>query len=364
MITEDDRFFMRSAIAMARRGLGMTAPNPSVGCVLVKNGVIIARAHTGIGGRPHAEALALESVGEQACGATAYVTLEPCAHYGQTPPCAKALVKAGVSRVVIGSTDPDPRVSGKGIGILQSAGISVSSEVLREECDVLNVGFFHSITLKRPFVTLKTACSLDGFTATARGQSKWITGVDARAHAHMIRAMHDAVLVGVDTVIADNPNLTVRYLAQKRVITRVILDSQLRIPLDCDLVEKSVDEPVWIFFDPALADHEKIRLLSGRSHIKLFSISPKKLVSVLDALAQEGITRLLVEGGAAVHGSFLRASLCDHLYVYKAPIVIGGAGKSLFPDLSLVDLNDAPELVLKKTQAIGEDLLEIYEPKR
>lgn len=364
MISDTDKNFMRSAIAVARRGFGRTAPNPSVGCIIVnKAGQIIARARTADGGRPHAETIALAAAGHEAKGATVYVTLEPCAHHGQTPPCAQALVDAGVLRVVIGTLDCNPRVSGKGIEILQNAGILVIFDVLAEECAQLHKSFFTTIQKNRPYITLKTACTLDGKVATAGGESKWITGEPARAHVHMLRSQHDAVLVGIETVLADNCSLTVRGLVQNKPMTRIVLDSGLRIPLSRKLVDNSVDEPVWIFYDADSSDVEKVKLLEEKEGVTLVPISPKNLSAVLYDLANRGITRLMVEGGAKVHSSFVSAELFDELYVYRASKLLGDNAIGLFSDLDIKSLAQAHDLNLVDQISLGKDSLEIYRAK-
>lgn len=364
MNPDTDKNFMCSAITMARRGLGRTAPNPSVGCVIVnKYGQIISRARTADGGRPHAETIAIENAEQGLHGATVYVTLEPCAHHGQTSPCAQALVEAGVSRVVIGVQDCDPRVSGKGIKILEEAGIEVALGVLDAECKQLHQSFFTKILKNRPYVTLKTACTLDGKIATASGESKWITGEIARAHVHMLRAKHDAVLVGIETVLADDCALTVRGLMQNKPMIRIVLDSKLRIPLTCKLVDSSVDEPVWIFFDSGNSNIEKKKILERKEGVTLIPIDPKGLQAVTIALAERGITCLLVEGGATVHTSFMKAQLFDELLIYRAPKLIGSKAMSVFSDLDIDFLSEAHDLGLIDHFSLGKDSLEIYRPK-
>lgn len=361
MCIQTDHKFMHCALSMARRGAGLTAPNPSVGCVIVnKDGCIIARAVTSSGGRPHAEKIALEKAGVAAKGATAYVTLEPCAHHGQTPPCAMALAEAGVARVVIGVLDCDPRVSGKGVEILKNAGIEVVTGVLEAKCRAAHQEFFTRITKQRPFITLKTAMTLDGKTATASGQSKWITGEQARAHVHLMRAQHDAVLVGVETVLADDPLLTVRGRVQNKPMIRIVLDSALRIPVDAKIVDNSVDEPVWIFFDPNSSEIEKREALGEVKGVISVPINPHDLNAVMNYVANQGVNSVFVEGGSTVHGSFLRTKLYDRLMIYTAPKLLGGAARSAFPDLGVHDLSQAHDLVLQKKMMLGQDCLEIY----
>ncbi|MCB1783368.1 MAG: bifunctional diaminohydroxyphosphoribosylaminopyrimidine deaminase/5-amino-6-(5-phosphoribosylamino)uracil reductase RibD [Alphaproteobacteria bacterium] len=357
MISETDKQYMRQALNLAHHGLGRVWPNPSVGCVIVKNGVLLAAARTADGGRPHAETIALEQVGKEAKGATVYVTLEPCAHTGKTPPCALALAEAGVSRVVIASEDPDSRVNGKGTEILKAAGIDVTSGVLEKEARELNKGFFLKTTAGRPLITLKTACSLDGKTALANGQSKWITGALARRHVQNLRARHDAVLAGIGTVKADNPLLTARVDGIKHKTVRVILDTKLTISLESQLVKTAKEFPLWIFHTGGPADKQKQLTDAGA---KLFQTKKNALAPVMKILAVEGITRLFVEGGATVHTAFLKENLYDELYIYRAPVLLGGEARPAFGDLELTEIIQAERLYLKKTRKLGQDLLEIY----
>lgn len=357
MYTESDTHYMRQALAMARRGLGRVWPNPSVGCVIVKGRKVIAAARTADGGRPHAEALAIEYAGIKAKGATAFVTLEPCAHTGQTPPCAQGLINAGIARVVIGVQDVDPRVAGQGTEMLRQAGIDVSLGLLEKECTELNSGFFYRIQKSRPLVTLKTACSLDGKTALANGKSQWITGEIARKHAHQLRARHDAVMAGIGTVKSDNPLLNTRISGILHKTVRIVLDWNLEVNLESKLIKTANEYPLWIFHGSA---NESKQTVLEKSGVRLFKIQDKTLSPVLGILAKEGITRLMVEGGAGLHTSFLQENLCDELYIYRAPCILGGDALNAFRDLNIDDLSRRFALNLKKTQRLGPDLLEIY----
>ncbi len=365
-MSDIDIHHMRSALSLAGRGLGRTAPNPSVGCVIVKGGITIARARTNDGGRPHAENLALSQAGAQAKGAILYVTLEPCAHHGQTPPCVDAIIDAGISRVIIGSKDVDPRTAGKSIQRLESAGIEVITGVLEDECNALNTGFFSRLTKNRPFVTLKTACSLDGKIALKSGESQWITGELARAHVHQVRARHDAILVGIGTVLADNPSLTTRVKGLKNTPVRVLLDSNLRISLESKLVSTAKNTPLWILHNAnpkggLKGDLSKAGKLVNKGAI-LHQTDCSNLVSVLGLLAGQGITRLLVEGGASVHASFIKAGLCDEMLIYRAPKILGGNAKSAFADLDIDILANCYKFKQTGTQKLGDDMLEMYSP--
>ncbi|MDG1437580.1 MAG: bifunctional diaminohydroxyphosphoribosylaminopyrimidine deaminase/5-amino-6-(5-phosphoribosylamino)uracil reductase RibD, partial [Emcibacteraceae bacterium] len=243
--TPEDVAYMKMALDLSRRGLGHVAPNPSVGCVLVKDGHIIGRGWTGQGGRPHAEVYALNSAGV-AHGATAYVSLEPCAHFGKTPPCAETLVNADITKIFIATGDPDPRVSGKGIAILEDAGIEVCEGLLKEDADLINKGFFQVISENKPLVTIKLATSKDGKIAKKHGEQTWVTGSKARMRGHLYRANHDAIMVGINTVLVDDPSLDCRIFGlENRSPIRVVLDSELRLPLESKVCDTSI-QPTWV----------------------------------------------------------------------------------------------------------------------
>jgi len=357
MIYNTDIHYMSAALSMAQRGLGRVWPNPSVGCVVVKKSVILASARTADGGRPHAETIALEKAGRAAKGASVYVTLEPCAHEGQTPPCTKALIDAGVRRVVIGARDVDPRVSGAGVRLLQEAGIDVHVGVLEKECKAMNAGFFLKMQKKRPLVTLKTACSLDGKVALKNGKSQWITGDLARRHVHLLRARHDAVLCGIGTVLADDPCLTARFDGIDHRPVRVVLDGDLETPLDSRLVKTARDVPLWLFH--IAMSEEKERSLAKKG-VRLFCVQEKAIAPILTILAEEGMTCIMVEGGRRIHTAFLKEGFCDALYLYRAPCVLGGDGLSAFGAMDIEDLAQRHNLSLQKTRRLGQDSLEIY----
>lgn len=359
MVQNSDIHHMKSALSLARRGLGCVWPNPSVGCVIVQGDCVIARARTADGGRPHAETQALAQVGALAKGATLYVTLEPCTHHGQTAPCVEAIIAAGIVRVVIGSLDVDPRVSGKSIALLEVAGIKVTQGVLEDECRALNIGFIKRITENRPFVTLKMACTLDGKISCASGESKWITGDLARRHTHQVRSRHDAVLVGCGTALVDDPALSTRLDGVLHVPVRVVLDSNLKISPDSQLVRTANKVPLLVFGGEA-GEHASALKQQG---VIIYSCDPHDLVSVLGALARHGITRVLVEGGAEIHASFLRQGLCDELLIYRAPTMLGGDAKSMVGALGIETLAQRHDLVRYSTQTLGVDVLEIYKRK-
>ncbi len=351
---------MRAALALARRGLGSCWPNPSVGCVIVRDGRVVGRAVTSPGGRPHGEANALAMAGAAARGATAYVTLEPCSHHGRTPPCADSLIAAGIARVVIGSRDVDPRVNGAGSARLRAAGVAVTDGVLRAEADDINAGFFSRIRAGRPLVTLKIASTLDGRIATHTGESQWITAEPARRAGHALRGRHDAILAGVGTVLADNPELTCRIPGMRSVpLVRVIADSHLRTPLTHKLVASALRIPTWIITRNG-ADHVRRRAISGLG-VTLLDV-PGSTAGIdlrrgLEALAERGITRLLVEGGGRLAASLLRAGLVDRLAWFHAPAIMGGDGLPAAAAFGIDRLAAMPRFVRHSTNQLGADLL-------
>lgn len=356
----DDYYFMTVALNHARRGLGLTAPNPSVGCVIVKDGRIVAAASTAASGRPHAEALALTQAGLEAKGACAYVTLEPCSHHGQTGPCARALIEAGIKRTVIACIDPDPRVSGRGIQILQESGIEVLQGVLEQEAQALNRGFFFNVLEKRPLVTLKSAVSADAKIAQEQGVRTQISEDLAQRYGQLLRSQHDAILVGIGTVLVDNPFLTARIQGLKKVTTRIVLDQNIDISIDSALVQSAKNDPVLIFRAQGSVDKSEELLRMG---CELIAQDPHDLNGVLNILAGRGLTRLLVEGGARVHTSFLTAGLVDEFQLIRSPKILGAHGVPALSGYDLAALEADFGLKLQKTRNLGQDLLEIYHPK-
>jgi diaminohydroxyphosphoribosylaminopyrimidine deaminase/5-amino-6-(5-phosphoribosylamino)uracil reductase len=351
---------MRLALRLAQRGLGRVWPNPAVGCVIIdSNGAIAGQGWTQDGGRPHAETEALRQAGVLARGATAYVTLEPCAHQGQTGPCADALLAAGISRVVSACEDPDLRVAGRGHSKLKEGGVEVLAGVLQSEARALNAGFLSRVQLQRPFVTLKLASTLDGRIALPSGESRWITGETARAHAHLVRAQHDAVMVGIGTVLADDPELTCRLagLDHHRLV-RVVADSQARLPAASKLVQSAARQPVWLLTGPKA----EIAQLHA-SNVRIIPVAVPDgmidLAAALRALADAGLTRVLVEGGARLASSLLKSGLADQLLWYRAPSVMGD-GASAVSGLGISRLAEMPRVMRKETIRLGEDVLETY----
>ncbi len=364
--TPADAGFMATALGLARRGLGAVAPNPAVGCVLVCEdpGVVVGRGWTQPGGRPHAETEALRRAGNAARGAVAYVTLEPCDHHGETPPCSEALIDAGIAAAVIAVEDPDPRVSGSGVARLRDAGIPVTTGVGADEAWDLNAGFFLTVSQGRPLFTLKAATTLDGRIATRGGDSQWITGPEARAFAHRLRAEHDAVLVGIGTALADDPDLTCRLPGMAgRSPIRIVLDGRLRLPVDSRLVTTARETPTWLVTvpgnDPAVVD-------AFRSHgVEVLETEADDggrpdLAAAARALAARGLTRVLVEGGGQVAGSVLAAGLADRVAWFRAPRLIGGDGVAAAAVFGVETLADAPGFVRTGLAMLGADTLETY----
>jgi diaminohydroxyphosphoribosylaminopyrimidine deaminase/5-amino-6-(5-phosphoribosylamino)uracil reductase len=351
---------MAAALGLARRGLGATWPNPAVGCVLVQDGAEGGRGWTAPGGRPHAETRALIAAGPAARGATAYVTLEPCSHHGHTPPCADALIEAGNARAVVAVTDPDPRVNGSGIARLRAAGIAVREGVLAEPAAELLAGFFSRVLRNRPLVTLKLATTLDGRIATRTGESRWITGPEARRAAHALRGQHDAVMVGVGTVLADDPMLDCRlpgYAAAPAV--RVVADSHLRTHLTARLIATAARLPTLVLHREG-ADAAR-RLALEEAGVRTLEVGGSEagidLPQALAALATAGLTSVLVEGGGRLAASLLRQRLVDRLAWFHAPAVMGGDGWPAAQAMGLAALADMPRFRRTAARPLGPDML-------
>lgn len=354
MTYQQDAHFMAHAIKLAKRGLYTTDPNPRVGCVLVKDDLIIAEGWHAKAGKDHAEIDALKKTDHPA-GATAYVSLEPCSHYGKTGPCCDALIEAGVKRVVCAMQDPNPLVSGKGIQKMQSAGIVVEHGVLQQDAESINRGFINRMKLGRPFVTSKMAMSLDGRTAMASGESQWITSPQARQNVQLLRAKHHAILTGVETVIADNPSLNVRLDVEVEQPVRIILDSRLRTPVNSKMV--NLPGQSWIL--TCSTDQEKKQALISAG-FDVFNIGKGcgrlDLNAVLDFLGHQQINSVLIEAGATLNGSFLAQNLVDEWIIYMAPCVLGDQGRGLFhlPDMQM--MADKKMLQMHAVSKVGSDL--------
>ncbi len=358
---------MAAALELAREGLGSSWPNPSVGCMLVKDGQLIAKGQTSKTGRPHAEQNALALAGENAIGSLAYVSLEPCAHVGETSACADLLAGAGIVKCIYALEDPDPRVSGRGGESMRKSGMEVQSGLLEDEARDLNQGFFLRIKKKRPMITLKLATSSDGKIAasavSAAGggtKEKWITGRLAREQGHYMRASHDAILVGLGTILADDPTLTCRIPgSENRSPVRIILDSSLKTPVASKLVQTADKVPVWIISEKA-ANEKASKKYQGMG-VKILTVPDcRDLAGVLAHLAEEGLTRLMVEGGAKVSESFLASGFVDHVAWFRAPVELGD---DALPALGGKDI----ALVLRQrgfrrisSEKIGNDVLEKF----
>ncbi len=350
---------MALALSLGRRGQGTCWPNPSVGCVIVRDGRIVGRGWTQLGGRPHAEPIALAQAGEAAQGATAYVSLEPCSHHGKTPPCAEALIEAGIARVVSAIEDSDPRVAGQGFALLREAGIDVVTGVLAEQAARDHAGFFLKTEQGRPFVTLKLASSFDGRIATETGHSQWITGPNARRAVHAMRARHDAVMVGAGTARADDPSLTVRDLGVERQPVRVVVSRHLDLPLMGHLARTASKIPVWLCHGPH-PDPDRARAWEGLG-ARLIPCALDdhhvEAVDLLHQLGQAGLTRVFCEGGSALAASLLESDLVDELVGFTAGLTIGAEGLSAIGALGLDTLETAPRFDLIETQVVGGDIL-------
>ena len=348
---------MRRALALAENSLGRCWPNPAVGCLLVKDNEIVGQGATQPSGRPHAEIVAIAEAGADAKGATAYVSLEPCSHEGKSGPCAKAMIEAGLARVIYSLEDPNPEVEGRGGAMLRQAGLDVVSGLLAEEARQLNEGFFLTITEGRPRVLLKLATSLDGRIATAAGISKWITGEEAREAAHRLRAASDAILVGVGTVLADDPSLTCRLPGlEDRSPVRVVLDSGLRTPSESKLMT-ATEVPTWIVTEAAGTNRP------WPDGVELLSVPDcRDLGNVLGLLAERGITRLMVEGGHEIHTSFLASRFVDEIAWFRSPTTIGGDGLPVFGPLGVAAPGQAPRFRRTAFEEFGDDTLELFRP--
>lgn len=351
----DDEKWMRAALSWAWKGKGWTSPRPSVGAVLVRDGQILGGGHTQRGdGTPHAEVMALREAAKVggARGATAYVTLEPCSHWGTTPPCCDALIEAGVSRVVVGVHDPNPLVSGRGVARMRAAGIPVVEGFLERECARVHDDFLHHIVEQTPFVTLKSAVSLDGKIALNSGQSKWISGEKSRARAHRLRHENDAVLVGIETVVADDPRLDVRLEGRWKQPARIVLDSQGRLPLDARIWE---DAPQLIVAT-SNAKAENLQNLRRNGATVLEIAGGIRWKPLLEQLYALHITSILIEGGARVAGSALRAGIVQKAAFFVAPMLIG-EGKSALSGFEVGDLGLAPRLREVQIEELDGDVL-------
>jgi diaminohydroxyphosphoribosylaminopyrimidine deaminase/5-amino-6-(5-phosphoribosylamino)uracil reductase len=363
----DDQRFMQLALTLGRRGQGRTWPNPAVGAVVVKDGVIVGRGWTQPGGRPHAEPVALAQAGEAARGATLYVTLEPCSHVGKSPPCADTIIAAGIARVVSSVEDPNPLVAGQGHARLRAAGIKVDIGLRATEAAHDHAGHFRRVRDKRPHVILKLAVSPDDRIAAAGHKPIAITGEAAKARVHLLRAQCDAVLVGIGTVLADDPLLTCRLPGMEaRSPVRIMLDRALRIPGTSRLVHSARQTPLWVMTSSLSEAPAAMKLGAAGAHVVRVPTTTTPppgldLKAVLHALAEKGITRLLVEGGARVASSFVAAGLVDEIWLLRGPEAIGADGVPALGALPLTAITQSPAFKVRASETLQNDTLTVYE---
>jgi diaminohydroxyphosphoribosylaminopyrimidine deaminase/5-amino-6-(5-phosphoribosylamino)uracil reductase len=358
---------MQQALQQARLAWGLSKPNPAVGCVLVRDGVLVGQGHTQEVGSAHAEVMALRQAGIKAQGATAYVTLEPCSHYGRTPPCSQGLIDADVETVVYGCEDPNPLVAGQGLQQLKDAGIKVLGPVLAAECAALNPGFMHAMASGQPYVFSKLASSLDGRTAMASGESQWITGAAARAQVHLLRAQSCALITGIGSILADDPSMTCRQPELQmagvgselwpriKQPLRVILDSQLRSPLSAKIFQLS--GPVLLV--TCVADvslHQPYMDLGAEVAVVPAQAGKVDLTATIAMLGERGCQQIMLEAGAGLNASFLQAGLLHGLKLFMAPKLLGAGGKPLLAQ-HIEQLQDAWQLAFSQVESVGEDLL-------
>ncbi len=358
-----DTKYMQRAIELAKKGMGFTNPNPLVGAVIVKNNTIIGEGYHEYYGGLHAERNAIKNATESVIGADIYITLEPCSHFGKQPPCTHAIAEAGIKNVYIGSSDPNPLVSGKGIDYLRNHGINVETGILKSECDAINTIFFHYITTKRPYVIMKTAMSIDGKTASFTGNSKWITNEQSRNNVHCTRKRVAAIMVGINTVIADNAMLNCRCENPHNPV-RVICDSNLRIPLDSAIIKTAKAIPTIIA--TVSDDSDKIKKLKAMGADVITTSGDRvELTELITELGERKIDSILVEGGAELHYSMLEAGLVDKLQVYIAPKIIGGVNaKPVVGGKGVELVRDAYEFKNPEITMFGDDILIEYTKKK
>ncbi|MDH4321841.1 MAG: bifunctional diaminohydroxyphosphoribosylaminopyrimidine deaminase/5-amino-6-(5-phosphoribosylamino)uracil reductase RibD [Desulfobulbaceae bacterium] len=354
-----DLDFMRLALREAKKGVGRTSPNPAVGSVVVKDGRVVGKGYHRKAGEPHAEVNALRDAGAQAKNATIYVTLEPCNHTGRTPPCTKAILAAGIARVVVGMADPNPVATG-GADFLAAQGLAVTRGVLAAQCEAINRPFVKHVSTGLPWVIMKAGMSLDGRIATHTGHSGWITNAQSRAAVHRLRDRVDVILVGIGTALADDPSLTTRLpKGGGRDPLRVVLDTQLRLPATARMLRQESAAPTWIFCGPT-PDAGKVKALAAAGAVikplPLAADGAIELTAVLRELGRAQMNSVLVEGGGVVHGAFLRQRLVDEVNLYVAPCLIGGDGMPVVGGLGVDTVQDAPRLKTMRTRRYGGDL--------
>ncbi|BCM25405.1 bifunctional diaminohydroxyphosphoribosylaminopyrimidine deaminase/5-amino-6-(5-phosphoribosylamino)uracil reductase RibD [Methyloradius palustris] len=363
LFSEMDHQWMAQALQLAEQGLYTTTPNPRVGCVIVKNGLVIGSGAHLKAGEPHAEVHALrqahQNARDQVKGADVYVTLEPCSHHGRTPPCADALIEAGVKRVIVAMQDPNPKVAGSGLARLQAHGIEVASGLMEGQARELNVGFISRMTRQLPYVRTKVAASLDGRTALANGESKWITGEPARRDVQHWRARSCAILTGIGTVLADDPHMDVRTIEIGRQPLRVIVDSQLRISANAKILQGNA---LVVYANAAQAKIDVLQA-AGLKLIQLTDASGKVcLKSLLSHLAELGINELMVEAGQTLNGALMKHKLVDELVLYYAPVLLGNQARGIFELPTFTDMKQRIGLEVKDTRQFGADIRIIAKP--
>ena len=355
---DSDGRYMRTALALARRAAGRTSPNPMVGAVVVRGGRVVGRGYHARAGADHAEVAALRQAGAAARGATLYVNLEPCSHFGRTPPCAGAVIDAGIARVVAGMMDPNPMVAGRGVEALREAGIRVDVPVREQECRRLNEAFVKHVTTGFPFVVLKLAASLDGRIATAAGDSKWVTGAAAREHVHRLRNQYDAVLVGSGTVLADDPQLTCRVPGGRDPL-RVVLDRRLRTPLTATLVNQPAPEKTILVTARDAPEARRKRLEERGVQVWSFPVTRGRISfkRVLRKLGRAGVLSVMVEGGGVTAAGAMAEKVVDKVLCYYAPKFIGAEGLPMMGDLGLARMRQCPQLGDAQVRRLGDDIL-------
>lgn len=358
-----DNEYMDLALSLARATIGQTSPNPCVGAILVKNGEIVGMGAHLKAGTEHAEVHAIKSAGEKARNAILYVTLEPCSHYGKTPACTDLIIQSGISKVFIATIDPNPCVAGTGIEKLRAAGIQVDVGLCENEANEMNEPFFHFIKTKTPFVTLKAAMSLDGKIAAKTGDSKWITSKQSRQDVHKLRHEHDAILIGVNTLIKDNPILTARLPQGGKNPIRVVLDTCLKIPVDSNIVQDSAAKT--LIFTGKNINKQKAEELKKQVEIISLPSDHVPVDQVLKILGERNIMSILVEGGAAIHASFIEAKAFQQVILYIAPKIIGGRNAIPFVGGEGIHLmENAQNLIFQKIERIGSDMKIVARPQR
>lgn len=359
--SDRDRYFMRMALREAAKGLGRTSPNPCVGAVVVKDGKVVGKGYHHKAGTPHAEVNALDAAGERARGATLYVTLEPCNHQGRTPPCTGRIQAAGIKRLVVGMTDPNPRVVGGGNAYLAGLGLEVVAGVQADESLALNRPFVKHITSGLPWVVMKAGMSMDGRIACRTGHSRWITGETARSRVQLCRDRVDAILIGVDTALADDPALTARPRGRSGCDPlRVVLDSTLRLPTTARMLTQESAAATWLFCGPAASSKQRKALVAAGATVKEVALSSHgglDLTAVLTELGKHNVTSLLVEGGGQVHAAFLRDGLYDQACLYVAPLFLGSDGLPVVGGLGLDLVEQGHRFRFTKMRRLGRDLL-------